>query len=64
MVSIWVCKEIYFFFILQSKCNDVKQQDKYEMDARRILTVWGAPKIKLGVNNYAARGTVVLILEE
>ena len=35
--------------------NDIKEQDKYEMDARRILTVWGAPKIKSGVNDYAAR---------
>ncbi|MCK0159008.1 alpha-N-acetylglucosaminidase C-terminal domain-containing protein, partial [Cellulophaga sp. F20128] len=31
------------------------QQDKYEEDARRILTVWGPPKLKLGVNDYAAR---------
>ncbi|UJH92958.1 alpha-N-acetylglucosaminidase C-terminal domain-containing protein [Antarcticibacterium sp. 1MA-6-2] len=35
--------------------SDVKQQDKYEEDARRILTVWGPPKLKLGVNDYAAR---------
>ncbi|WP_227021043.1 alpha-N-acetylglucosaminidase TIM-barrel domain-containing protein [Arenibacter algicola] len=35
--------------------SDIKQQDKYEEDARRILTVWGPPKLKLGVNDYAAR---------
>lgn len=35
--------------------NTPEQQDKYEIDARRILTVWGAPKIKSGVNDYAAR---------
>ncbi|NKI27581.1 hypothetical protein HCG49_13505, partial [Arenibacter sp. 6A1] len=35
--------------------TDTNQQDKYEEDARRILTVWGPPKLKLGVNDYAAR---------
>lgn len=35
--------------------KDEAQQDKYEEDARRILTVWGPPKLKLGVNDYAAR---------
>ncbi|RTE54073.1 alpha-N-acetylglucosaminidase [Arenibacter aquaticus] len=35
--------------------QDEAQQDQYEEDARRILTVWGPPKLKLGVNDYAAR---------
>ena len=39
----------------RSHSNNPDVQDKYEVDARRIITVWGAPKIKSGVNDYAAR---------
>ncbi|WP_242135604.1 alpha-N-acetylglucosaminidase [Aestuariivivens marinum] len=39
----------------RASSTNPEQQDKYEVDARRILTVWGAPKIRSGVNDYAAR---------
>jgi alpha-N-acetylglucosaminidase len=39
----------------RSHSKNPEIQDKYEVDARRIVTVWGAPKIKSGVNDYAAR---------
>lgn len=32
----------------RSHSNNLEVQDKYELDARRIVTVWGAPKIKSG----------------
>ncbi len=41
--------------LARAKSSDVTKQARYEEDARRILTVWGPPKLKLGVNDYAAR---------
>ena len=39
----------------RANSNDPKQQDTYEANARRLITVWGPANFPSGVNDYAAR---------